>query len=173
MEKTKVGIIGCGKISSIYLQMCKLFEILDVVACADINIDRAKRRAREFNIPKACSVEELLYDSEIEIIVNLTTPQAHAEVAFMLCHGHESRHPHPEFFYKRGGGPLLDMGPYYLTTLVNLISPIEKVSGFSRISFPERTITSKSKYGTTMKVESSCEKPRALPVGLKEGYLDE
>ncbi len=79
MEKSKVGIIGCGKISGIYLQRCKLFEILDVVACADINIERARKRVKEFNVPKDCSVEELLCDGEIEIIVNLTIPQAHAE----------------------------------------------------------------------------------------------
>ncbi len=76
MKESKVGIVGCGKISGIYLQRCKLFEILDVVACADIDIERAK----EFNVPKACSVKELLCNSEIEIIVNLTIPQAHAEV---------------------------------------------------------------------------------------------
>ncbi len=77
-----------------------------------------------------------------------------AAVAFMANHGHESWHPDPEFYYKRGGGPLLDMGPYYLTALVNLIGPIKKVSALSRIFFPQRTITSKAKYGTTIKVET-------------------
>ena len=80
MKKIKVGIIGCGKISDAYLHTCQLFKILDVVACADIDTERAKERAKEFNISRACSVEELLSDSEIEIAVNLTTPQAHTEV---------------------------------------------------------------------------------------------
>ena len=49
--------------------------------------------------------------------------------AFMLCHGHESWHPDPEFYYKVGGGPMFDMGPYYLTALVNLLGPVKRVSG--------------------------------------------
>jgi predicted dehydrogenase len=56
-------------------------KILETAACADIDIDRAKARAEEFGVPKASSVAELLSDPEIEIVVNLTTPQAHAEVS--------------------------------------------------------------------------------------------
>jgi len=77
-----------------------------------------------------------------------------AAVAFMAGHGHESWHPDPEFYYKRGGGPMLDMGPYYLTALVNLLGPIDRVSGSARMSFPERTITSKPKAGTKITVET-------------------
>ena len=44
---------------------------------------------------------------------------------FMICHGHETWHPDPEFYYKRGGGPMLDMGPYYITALVNLIGGVQ------------------------------------------------
>ena len=47
--------------------------------------------------------------------------------AFMLCHGHESWHPAPAFYYQKGGGPLFDMGPYYLTALVNMLGPVKKV----------------------------------------------
>ena len=65
----------------------------------------------------------------------------------MTCHGHESWHPDPEFYYEVGGGPMLDMGPYYLTALVNLIGPIKRVTGSTRITFPERIITSQPKYG--------------------------
>jgi len=75
-------------------------------------------------------------------------------VAFMLCHGHESWHPSPEFYYEVGGGPMLDMGPYYLTALVNLIGPIKRVTGSTRVTFPERLITSQPKYGKRVKVET-------------------
>ena len=72
--RTRIGVIGCGNISPIYLQAGQSFEILEVAACADIDLARAKARAAEFHIPKACSVEELLADPEIEIVVNLTIP---------------------------------------------------------------------------------------------------
>jgi predicted dehydrogenase len=73
--------------------------------------------------------------------------------AFMLCHGHESWHPSPEFYYKKGGGPMFDMGPYYLTALVTLIGRVCEVSGMAATSFPERTITSAPKFGTRVEVE--------------------
>jgi predicted dehydrogenase len=76
-----------------------------------------------------------------------------AATAFMAVHGHESWHPDPEFYYKPGGGPMFDMGPYYLTALVNLIGPIKRVTGSSRTTFPERTITSQPKYGKKIEVE--------------------
>lgn len=81
MRKVKVGIVGCGNISGIYFKAGQTFEILDIVACADLIPERAKSKAEEFGIPKACSTEELLADSEIEIVVNLTIPKAHAEVS--------------------------------------------------------------------------------------------
>ena len=222
-DKVKVGIIGCGNISPAYFKGCAAFHILDVVACADIDMKRAQSRAAEFGVPKACTVEELLADPEIEIVVNLTIPKAHAEVnlaalqagknvhcekpfavtradgqkvlaaakergllvgcapdtflgggiqtcrkliddgwigepvaltAFMTCHGHESWHPDPEFYYEIGGGPMLDMGPYYLTAMINLAGPIARVTGSTRITFPERVITSQPKYGKHVKVET-------------------
>jgi predicted dehydrogenase len=73
--------------------------------------------------------------------------------AFMTCHGHESWHPDPEFYYKKGGGPMLDMGPYFLTALVNLMGPVQRVSGSAQITYPERTITSKPKYGDRIEVQ--------------------
>ncbi len=224
LEKVKVGVIGCGNISGIYLKnLSQRFEILEVAACADLVMERALARAKEFNIPKACCVDELLADSEIDIVVNLTIPKAHAQVciaaleagknvyvekplaitreegkrildiarakgllvgcapdtflgaglqtcrkliddgwigepiaatAFMVCHGHESWHPDPEFYYHVGGGPMFDMGPYYLTALVSLMGPIKRVTASARITFPERTITSQPKYGTKIKVET-------------------
>jgi predicted dehydrogenase len=72
--------------------------------------------------------------------------------AFMMGHGHESWHPDPEFYYQPGGGPMFDMGPYYLTALVALIGPARRVTGSARVTFPERTITSKPKYGQKIEV---------------------
>ncbi|MBW3622254.1 MAG: Gfo/Idh/MocA family oxidoreductase, partial [Armatimonadetes bacterium] len=76
-----------------------------------------------------------------------------AATAFMMGRGHESWHPDPEFYYKPGGGPMFDMGPYYLTALVFLLGPVKRVTGATRISFPERTITSKAKHGQTIRVD--------------------
>lgn len=218
----KVGIIGCGNIFPQYIKGCRAFDILDVVACADIDVGRAQSRAREFKIAKACSVAELLADSAIDIVINLTVPQAHvsvnldilnagkhayvekplalhrsegaqvlalareknrlvgcapdtflgggiqtarkviddgvigrpvAAVAFMCVHGHESWHPNPEFYYKPGGGPMFDMGPYYLTALINLMGPVKRVTASTQMAFAERTITSKERYGQTITVE--------------------
>ncbi len=223
MKKIKIGLIGCGFISGIYLKnLTQVFRNTEVVACADIVPANAEARAKEFNIPRVCSVEELLADPEIEIVLNLTIPAVHAEInlaalktgknvyvekplaanredgkkildlarekgllvgcapdtflggglqtcrkliddgwigapvaatAFMTCHGHESWHPAPEFYYQTGGGPMFDMGPYYLTALVSLLGPVKRVTGSARISFPQRTITSQPKYGTQIDVE--------------------
>lgn len=79
--KTPIGIIGCGTISSTYLQAPQLFDNLQVVACADIDMERARSQAEKFGVPRACTVEELLADPEIEIVVNLTVPSAHADIA--------------------------------------------------------------------------------------------
>jgi predicted dehydrogenase len=76
-----------------------------------------------------------------------------AATAFMCSHGPESWHPNPEFYYKRGGGPLFDMGPYYLTALVNLLGPVKRVTASAQISFPERVATSKEKNGLRIGVE--------------------
>ncbi len=223
MKPAKIGIIGCGNISDIYFQAGKTFEAIDIVACADLIPERARAKAAQHDIPKAVSPEALLADPEIEIVLNLTIPKAHAEIAqraveagksaynekplaitreggrkllaaakangvraggapdtfmgagiqtcrklidsgaigqpvagtaFMVCHGHESWHPDPEFYYKVGGGPMFDMGPYYLTALVNLLGPVKRVTGSARITFPERTITSQPKNGTVITVDT-------------------
>jgi len=73
--------------------------------------------------------------------------------AFMICRGHESWHPDPEFYYKRGGGPMMDMGPYYLTALINLMGGVKGVTGVTKTSFPQRLITSKPKNGTVVDVD--------------------
>jgi predicted dehydrogenase len=91
------------------------------------------------------TVKKLINDGWIGTPVSAT--------AFMMCHGHESWHPDPEFYYKHGGGPMFDMGPYYLTALVHLMGKVKAVSGEARMTFPTRTITSAKKYGTVVDVE--------------------
>jgi predicted dehydrogenase len=76
-----------------------------------------------------------------------------AATAFMVGHGHETWHPDPEFYYKTGGGPLFDMGPYYLTALVNLLGPITRVCGSTQKGFETRTITSQPHYGEVITVD--------------------
>lgn len=73
--------------------------------------------------------------------------------AYMVCRGHETWHPDPEFYYKFGGGPMLDMGPYYITALVNLLGPVASVAGMSKVSFNERKITSEPHHGEVIKVD--------------------
>ena len=73
--------------------------------------------------------------------------------AAMICHGHETWHHDPEFYYKYGGGPMMDMGPYYITALINLIGGIKKVTGVTKISFPQRLITSQPHNGEIIDVE--------------------
>ncbi len=80
MQKTKVGLIGCGKISSNYLECIKNFDHLEIAACADIHLEAANQTASEYDIPKSSFVAELLDDPAIEIVLNLTIPAAHVEV---------------------------------------------------------------------------------------------
>jgi predicted dehydrogenase len=72
----------------------------------------------------------------------------------MMGRGHESWHPSPAFYYEAGGGPMLDMGPYYVTALVNLMGPVRRVTGSVRATFPTRTITSQPLSGQTIVVET-------------------
>ena len=75
-----------------------------------------------------------------------------AASAFMMNHGHEHWHPDPNFYYQIGGGPMFDMGPYYLTALVNLLGPITRVSGSAQISEKERVIDSEPLRGNIINV---------------------
>ena len=79
--KTKIGIIGCGNISTAYLKNLTMFHNTEVAACADLVPERARAKAAEFKVSKACAVDELLADPGIEIVVNLTIPKAHAAIA--------------------------------------------------------------------------------------------
>ena len=222
--KIRIGLIGCGKISDQYFVGCRRYDVLELAACADLDVARARAKAAEHAVPRACTVAELLADPSIDLVVNLTIPQAHAAVneqalragmhvyvekpfaldpaegvrvlalaasrgllvgcapdtflggglqtarqllddgaigrpvsamAFWLSRGHESWHPAPEFYYQAGGGPMFDMGPYYLTALVALFGPVKRVCGFARRIFPERTITSQPRAGAKIPVEVS------------------
>lgn len=220
-EPVRVGVVGCGTISARYLAVMRGLPILRVVACADLLLDRARARAEEFEVPRACTVAELLADPSVELVVNLTVPRAHADVglaalragkslynekplattrtgaralldceqppaillgaapdtflgaglqtcrkliddgwigqpvaaiANMLSAGPESWHPDPAFFYQPGAGPMLDMGPYYLTALVFLLGPVRRVAGMTATPRAERLITSDPFYGSAIPV---------------------
>lgn len=85
-----LGIIGCGNISSAYLRAPQLFPNLHIKACADLDHARAQAQAAKFQVPRACSVAELLADPEIDVVVNLTVPTAHAEVSLAVLAAHKS-----------------------------------------------------------------------------------
>jgi predicted dehydrogenase len=225
-KRLGIGFIGTGNISSAYLKAIlgkdglPGFPVLDIKALADMRPEAASARADEFGL-KSLSIEQMLADPEIDLVVNLTIPRAHVDVglqclaagkhvysekplgitfaegrklldaanaaglrigsapdtflggahqqaravldsgalgqlvggtAFMQCPGHESWHPDPAFYYDLGGGPMLDMGPYYITDLVNLFGPVARVSAMSSRLRSERVITSEPKKGQLMPV---------------------
>lgn len=76
-----------------------------------------------------------------------------AGTAIMQSPGHEYWHPNPEFYYAKGGGPVFDMGPYYITALVNLLGPVREVNASAAITYPTRTIKSEARFGESMPVE--------------------
>ena len=222
-EKVRIGIMGCGNILGQYVAGCRQFELLELVACADIDAEKAAAAAEAYDIPRALAPAELLADPGVDIVLNLTIPAVHAEVslaalgagkhvysekplatntedgralleaaaerglllgcapdtflggglqtcrkliddgwigepvaatAFMMSGGPEGWHPNPAFFYQAGAGPLFDMAPYYLTALVNLLGPIERVTAAARISFAERIATSAARMGERLPVET-------------------
>ena len=223
MNKIKVGIIGCGNISDIYLQnLTSKFINTEVWAVCDLIPERTLAVKEKYNIPNVFCIDEMLTNKDIQIIINLSTPKGHFEIckkvleagkhvyvekplsltleqgiqlkelakknnlllggapdtflgaglqtciksindgligdvigatAFMVCHGHESWHPDPEFYYDIGGGPMFDMGPYYLTALVSMIGPAKAVAGMNSITFKQRTITSEKKFGKVVDVK--------------------
>ncbi|HEY7416738.1 MAG TPA: Gfo/Idh/MocA family oxidoreductase, partial [Ktedonobacteraceae bacterium] len=71
MQATNVGIIGCGQISSTYLEAPQIFDIMRITACADVDMERARAQASHYHIPCVCTVDELLADPEIEVVLNL------------------------------------------------------------------------------------------------------
>src|SRR5205823_1158303 len=89
----------------------------------------------------------------IELIDSGAIGKPVSAMAFMTCHGHESWHPNPQFYYQSGGGPMLDMGPYYLTALVSMLGPIRRVVGMTSAAFETRVVGSGDLKGTVVQVE--------------------
>jgi predicted dehydrogenase len=216
----QIGIVGSGFISRAYLRAAQDFPSLRIIACSDVNFAAAEEKAREFGV-KAQSVDELLADPAIDLVLNLTVPQSHGSIslravkagkhvysekplalstkeadelvavaqscgkrvgvapdtflgggqqtarrmidsaeigtpiggtAFILLPGHEHWHPNPDFFYQPGGGPVFDMGPYYLTALVNLLGPVRCVTSIGRRTLNEREIQSGPRKGDRIPV---------------------
>lgn len=112
--------------------------------------------AKERGLFLGCAPDTFLgggLQTSAKLIADGYIGQPVAATAFMVCHGHESWHPDPEFYYEAGGGPMFDMGPYYLTALVSLLGPAKTVCGITKTSFAERTITSAKKFGKVIEVE--------------------
>ncbi|KQX42925.1 oxidoreductase [Devosia sp. Root436] len=222
MAKTfGVGIMGAGNISSAYLRLAPLFKGLEVRAVADILPAAAQKRAEEFGV-KAQTPDELLKNSEIDVIVNLTIPATHYAVSMdivsagkhaysekpfvlsleegmalkkaaddrglkvgsapdtflggahqqardiidsgklgkimsgtthVMSRGMEHWHPNPDFFFQPGAGPILDLGPYYVTDLIHLLGPVKRLSAFTNMARTEREVTAEGPYkGTFVKV---------------------
>src|SRR5262249_40552048 len=101
------GIIGCGNISSIYLEAPQQFDILEVVACTDIDIGRAHAQAAKYHVPKACTVDELLANPDIEIVVNLTIPSAHADISMAALEAGKSAYSEKPLALNREQGQAL------------------------------------------------------------------
>jgi len=220
MNDLGIGLIGCGNISAAYLRLAPMFRGLRLVAVADISMGAAQARAAEFDV-RADSVESLLAADDINLIVNLTIPDAHFDVSrkaleagkhvysekpYVLsveeadtlselavrnglrigsapdtflggahqtarhlidadavgsitggtCHvmsfGMEHWHPNPDFFFRPGGGPILDLGPYYITNLVQLIGPVRAVTAMSGAASETRTISNGPRDGEQIPV---------------------
>lgn len=218
----KVGIVGCGAIIAQYLTNFRKLNDIELVAVADLDPARAQSVADGYEGVRAVSVDELLAADDVELVLNLTIPAAHAEVALkaiaagksvygekplaattaearqvldaareagvvvgcapdtvlgtgiqtarkaiddgligppvsasatMVTPGHERWHPNPDFYYQPGGGPLLDMGPYYVTALVTLLGPVISVMGAASHTRNERTIGSGPRQGETVPVD--------------------
>src|SRR3954468_12341605 len=80
-EPIRVGLVGCGAISGSYLSAAPSFPVMKIVACADLSREAAERKAAEFRVPRVCSVDELLADPSVDVVLNLTVPRSHAEIA--------------------------------------------------------------------------------------------
>ena len=106
---------------------------------------RAKKRLRVGSAPDTFlggahqTCRRLIDDGKIGTPVGGT--------AYFMCPGHERWHPAPDFYYQAGGGPILDMAPYYLTDLVNLLGPVARVAAMTSMPKKERTITSQPRHG--------------------------
>jgi predicted dehydrogenase len=222
-DNLRIGVVGCGNISTTYFKYAPLFKGIEIIACADLDPEMAKKRAAEYNV-KALSPAELLASPDVDIILNLTVPAAHFEIslsavkarkhaysekplalslkdglvlqkaadakkvrvgcapdtflggahqrarkaiddgdvgkitsgtAHVMGFGMEHWHPNPDFFYKPGGGPILDMGPYYIANLINLIGPVKRVAALTSMAQKSRTISSQPRAGQKISVKTA------------------
>lgn len=222
VKSLRVGVIGAGKISGQYSKTLLGIPFLPVTAVADLSPERAAEVAAQHPGARSESVERLLAADDVDLVLNLTIPAVHGEIAlaalaagkhvynekplaltvnegrtvlaaaangglrvgcapdtvlgtgiqtaralvdagrigvpvaataFMTTPGHERWHPDPEFLYRPGGGPLFDMGPYYLTSLVHLLGPVVSVTGVSSRPTDSREIGSGPRAGTRFDVE--------------------
>jgi predicted dehydrogenase len=223
MAKTLgVGVIGCGNISAAYFRLAPLFKGIEMRACADINMDAARARAKGYKV-RAETVDDLLKAKDIDIVVNLTIPAVHYDVSkqildagkhvysekpfvlsvkegldlkkraekkglrigsapdtflggahqlardlvdsgklgkitsgtcYVMSHGMEHWHPNPDFFFQPGAGPVLDIGPYYVSDLIQLIGPVKQVAAMATTPAKERTISSKPRAGERIPVNT-------------------
>jgi predicted dehydrogenase len=219
-EPLRVGIVGVGSISGTYLRTLARVPQVRVTRLADLKAERAQAGLAGAPDAAAVSVHELMASADVDLVLNLTTPAAHAKVGHMalaagkhlygekpialnldqaravlaratglragnapdtalgtgtqtarraiedgligvpvaanaafVTAGHESWHPDPDFYYQPGGGPLFDMGPYYLTSLIHLLGPVRRVTGMSSRSRAERVIKSGPRAGTKVPVD--------------------
>ncbi|BCY09766.1 Gfo/Idh/MocA family protein [Actinoplanes sp. L3-i22] len=217
----RIGVVGTGYISGQYLSTLAGHPGVRIAAVADIDAARAASVAAGIDGCRAVAVDELLQDPEIDTVLNLTVPAAHAAVALgaignnkqvygekplaadlaaarvvldqaaafgvpvgcapdtvlgtgiqsaraavdagligrpmsavavMATPGHERWHPNPDFYYRPGGGPLLDMGPYYLSALIHLLGPIVSVTGAGSRLRESRVIGSGPRAGERIEV---------------------
>ena len=218
----RIGVVGLGVISRAYLDTLVGHPAVRITAVADLDASRSAAVAAELSGVEALTVEELLSSPDVDTVLNLTVPAAHAEIALgtighgkhvygekplaatlgdaqavmeaaakagvgvgcapdtvlgtgiqtaraavqageigrplfatavMITPGHERWHPHPDFYYTAGGGPLLDMGPYYLASLVHLLGPVRAVTGAASRLRAERVIGSGPRAGDRIPVD--------------------
>ena len=215
-RQLRVGVVGAGKISEQYSVNLARLPQLALTAVADLDTGRAEALAAQHEGARALPLQQLLESDDVDVVLNLTIPAAHAEVALaavaagkhvygekpltattaegravleaaraagvriasapdtvlgtgvqtaraaveaglvgtphaatatFVAPGHELWHPSPEFYYAPGGGPLLDMGPYYMTSLVHLLGPVTRVTGLASAPRSTRTVASGPKAG--------------------------
>jgi predicted dehydrogenase len=216
-----VGMVGCGTIAAQYLKTIHQLPQLRLVAAADLDRARAQAVADAHPGVSVLSVDELVTSPDVDVVLNLTIPAAHTEVALkaiaagkdvygekplavttldaravldaaatagvrigcapdtvlgsgiqtarkaiddgaigapisatatLMTAGPERWHPNPDFYYAAGGGPLFDMGPYYITTLITLLGPIVSVIGAASHTRKTRTINAGPRKGEELSV---------------------
>ena len=218
-----IGLIGCGNIAETYFRAQDYFNNIKFVACADKFPEVSKKCADQYNI-KSFTVDEIIHDTNVDIILNLTIPQAHFEISKLALEagkhvysekpmsikydeanelvnlakdnnlyignapdtflggggqvarkfiddgdigkvmtgnfifafpGVQEFHPNPESWFQSGGGPVIDMGPYFFTTLVNLLGPVKNVRSRGKKFADQREYLVGPKKGKSFNVDIS------------------